>query len=224
MAKWADVYELARQGVAAGEIMARLRLKPYRFRQILDCQYLAKRLAADQELLERMGGYHAAAQTPAAARRLGELIGAADYPETARKSCMAILALAGLPEKGQEEENGRQQARGNRQQGAVGFSPGAEAKPHTEESPSPYPLPSRERSEEATKTGRTAIPLSSHTGQSRKMVCRQTAPAHPTIPTMPPAIPPRSQAEPKTPTLAPMGDGNVPEFSELFRTLTLPSE
>ena len=56
MASWQEVYELARQGLAAGEIMVRLRLKPYRFRQILQSRILTKALQADTEMLAVMLG------------------------------------------------------------------------------------------------------------------------------------------------------------------------
>lgn len=53
MATWKDLYQLMIEpGVTPSQVVARLKVKPYRFAQLMNCRRLSQRLAMDREVAQ----------------------------------------------------------------------------------------------------------------------------------------------------------------------------
>lgn len=108
MARWQDMFRLIQQGLGAHEIMETLRLKPYRFRQLLRSRHIQERLAAEEELALRLAVHHARRSMGSLAGKLKQIALSAENAETARKACNSLTRLglsddAGVPPVGGQE-------------------------------------------------------------------------------------------------------------------------
>ncbi len=111
MATWREVYHLLAEGCGPETIMGDLRLKPYRFHQILNCKHIRDRLE-DMEGIRMMFARHwVLRQFGPVCEHVAGIALSAENPRTALDACKVVIKLAREALKVRAQERAQARAR-----------------------------------------------------------------------------------------------------------------